>query len=148
MKRIIPSQQKATFNNSLEPLLAKTKEWTSEITFTKVEQLFLNEILSEHIISLCKTNNFQQAKLLLNGIAHEKKLGDQLLQSIKAHKVNLALLIENIYLKRGVNLKKDHQNLKLEVNNYIDNFKYLKEQIFELVLYIMKKEKEKKLLVN
>ena len=148
MKRIIPKQKTAIFNNGIDHLLLETKKWTSEINFIKVEQHFLKEILSEHIIGLCETNNFQKAKLLLNGIIHEIKLGDELIKNIKDHNINLALLIENIYLKREDNFRNHHEQLKSEVNNYTDNFRYLKEQVFELVLFIMKKEKQKKLLVN
>ena len=148
MKRIIPKQKTAIFSNGIDDLLLQTKKWTSEINFIKIEQHFLEEILSEHILGLCETNNFQKAKLLLNGISHEIKLGDELINDIKDHSINLALLIENIYLKREDNFRNHQEHLKSEVNNYIDNFKYLKEQIFELVLFIMKKEKEKKLLVK
>ena len=58
------------------------------------------------------------------------------------------VICENIYLKKEDNFRKHHEILKIEYNNYTQNFKYLKEQAFELVLQIMKKEKEKKLLAK
>lgn len=146
MKRVIPKQKSPIFNSSIDHLLAKTKKWTSEIEFIKVEQEFLKEILTEHILSLCETHNFQTAKLLLNGIGHEQKLGDELLVNIREHAINLSLLIENIYLKREDNFRQHHEDLKVEVKNYIENFKYLKKQVFELVLLIMKIEKQHRLL--
>lgn len=146
MKRIIPKQKNPVFNSSINHLLDKTKKWTSEIEFIKVEQTFLIELLTDHIIGLCKTNNFSKAKLLLKGLEHEKKLGDELIFNIKDHGINLSLLIENIYLKREDNFRKNHELLKGEVKNYIENFKYLKEEVFSLVLLIMKKEKQQKLL--
>lgn len=148
MKRLIPKQRVPIFDNSVEQLLQGTKKWVSEINFIKIEQDFLSELLAEHIMSSCDTNNFQKAKLLLNGIKHERKFGDELFNNIKEHNVNLALLIENIYLKREDNFRKKHELLKYEVNNYIENFKYIKEQIFDLVLFIMKKDKQEKLLTN
>lgn len=147
-KRIIPKQKIPVFNNSIEYLLNKTKKWVSEIDFINVEQDFLKELLSEHIVSLCKTHNFQKAKLLLNSINQEKEIGNELLATIKDHNVNLSLLIENIYLKREDNFRKKHENLKIEVINYIDNFKYLKKQIFDLVLLIMKNEKQQKFITH
>ena len=148
MKRIIPKQKAPIFNNSIEHLLFKTKKWASEIEFLKIEQNFLKELIADHVIILCETNNFQKAKLLLSGIEHEIKLGNELLININDHNMNLSLLIENIYLKREDNFRNNHDSLKSEVINYIDNFKYLKEQVFELVLFIMKKEKQKKMLTN
>jgi len=146
MKNTIPNQPKKTYNSSIEYLHKKTLEWVSEIEFIKVEQKFLKELLSEHIIGLCKSDNFNKAKLLLKGIDHESILGDELIVSIKDHNVNLALLMEHIYLKKETDFRNNHIFLKVEVKNYIQNFKYIKEQVYELVLFIMKNNKQKRLL--
>ena len=148
MKKIIPNQKSTIFNSSIEQLKSETYEWISEIEFIKIEQDFLNELLTDHIIGLCKTDNFNKAKLLLNGIAHESKLGDELICSIKDHKMNLALLLENIYLKKENDFRETHQLLLNEVKNYMQNFKYIKQQVFDLVLFIMKMSKNKKLLMK
>ena len=95
-------------------------------------------MLVEHIIGLCTTNNYTKSRLLLNGIEHETGLGNKLIESIKEHKINLALLLENIYLKKEDTFRSNHKLLKIEVNNYIENFKYIKEQVFELVLVVMR----------
>ena len=148
MKRIIPKQKTPNFNNSIEYLHSKTIYWISEIEFIKIEQDFLKELLAEHIMGLCDTNNFNKAKLLLNGINHEAILGETLIESIKEHQINLALLVENIYLKKENLFRENHEFLKNELINYIDNFKYIKEQVFELILLIMKKEKQQRLLAK
>lgn len=139
-------EERLNFESSIERLHLKAQKWISEIEFIKIEQNFLKELLSEHIIGLCKTNNYNQAKMLLKGIEHEAKLGNKLMESIKEHKINLALLLENIQLKKENTFRDNHRLLKVEVKNYIENFKYIKEQVFELVLLVMKHEKERKLL--
>lgn len=146
MKKIIPKQKSEVFMNSIEYLHHKTTSWISEIEFIRIEQDFLKELLAEYIIGLCDTHNFTKAKLLLNGINHEAVLGETLIESIKEHKVNLALLIENIYLKKENLFRDNHESLKNEVRNYFDNFKYIKKEVFELILLIMKKEKQQNLL--
>lgn len=146
MKRIIPKQQAPIFNKSVDHLLHKTKKWKSEINFIIVEHDFLQELLGEYIVGLCKTQNFQKAKFLLKGLEHENKLGFELLKEIDDHAINLTLLIENIYLKREDSFRKNHEYLKIETQNYIENFKYLKKQVFDLVLLIMKLEKQQRLL--
>lgn len=149
MKRVIPKQQKvAVYKHNIDYLHSKSKQWISEIKFINVEQNFLKELLAEHIIGLCDSNNFTKAKLFLNGINHEIKLGDKLLNSIKEHNINLALLIENVYLKKEGAIRENHKFLKTDVKNYIENFKYIKEQVFEIILHIMKKEKQQKLLAK
>lgn len=146
MKTLIPKQKTPFLKDGIEVLHAKTNKWISEIEFIKIEQDFLKEMLSEHIISLCEMENFKTAKLFLNGVEHEEKLGAKLLSDIQDHKMNLALLMENIYLKKEDDFRKKHEEIKIEVFNYIQNFKYIKEQVFKLVLHIMKKEKAQKLL--
>ena len=148
MKRIIPKQKVLIFDNSIEYLLKKNQIWISEIKFIKIEQNFLRELLTEHVLGLCETQNFNKAKLLLSGIEHENKLADVLIENIKEHKINLTLLIENIYLKREDAFRKNQEYLKIEVVNFIDNFRYIKEQVFELVLLVMKKNKQQKLLAK
>jgi len=148
MKRLIPKQKEPVFNNNIEYLHSKTQQWISEIEFIEIEQDFLKELLGEHIMGLCDTNNFTKAKLFLNGINHEKVLGEKLIKSIKEHKINLALLIENIYLKRENLFRDNHELLKIEFKNYVDNFKFIKENVFELILQIMKKEKKEKFLAK
>ena len=146
MKATYPKQKEPFLKEGIKELHSKTNKWVSEIEFTKVEELFLKEMLAEHIIGLCAMENFKTAKLFLNGIEHEEKLGSKLLTDIQDHKMNLALLMENIYMKKEDDFRKNHEALKIEVNNYIQNFKYIKEQVFKLVLHIMKKEKQQKLL--
>jgi hypothetical protein len=148
MKKTISIKKEPIFGNCIECLLEKTKVWLSEMDFIKVEQHFLKELLSQHIIGLCETDNFKNAKLLINGIEHESKLSDELIKNIKEHCANLVLLGEHIYVNKVNNIKENQEYLETEVENYIENFKYIKSQIFELVLYIMKKEKKQKLLVS
>jgi hypothetical protein len=144
--QLTQKEEKSNLEISIERLHAKAQQWISEIEFIKIEQNFLRELLSEHIIGLCETHNYDKAKMFLNGIEHEAKLGNKLIESIKENKINLALLLENIQLKNETKFRENHKLLKEEVKNYIENFKYIKEQVFELVLLIMKNEKERKLL--
>lgn len=142
----LQKEEKSNYEISIDRMHSKAQQWISEIEFIKIEQNFLSELLTEHIIELCTTHNYANAKLLLNGVEHEAKLGNKLMESIKEHKINLALLLENIQLKNELKYRSNHKFLKAEVRNYMENFKYIKEQAFELVLLIMKREKEKKLL--
>ena len=138
IKQLTQIKKSKGLNNSIERLQAKTQQWISEIEFIKIEQNFLKELLAEHIIGLCTTDNYTKCRLFLNGIEHETSLGNKLIESLKEHKINLALLLENIYLKKEDTFRNNHKLLKIEVNNYIENFKYIKEQVFELVLLVMR----------
>jgi len=145
MRQVLHERKSIIFNCTIEHLQYKSQKWLTKINFTNTEQQFFEELLTEHIIGLCKNNDFKNAKLLLRGIDYEKKLSAKLIASINEHKINLALLIENIYLKKESVFRTNHEFLKLEVTKYIQNFKCIKKQVFALVLKIMKREKQKKL---
>lgn len=146
MKTIEP--KKPCSQLTFKQLHVEVKNWISEIEFILIEQGFFNEIIVEHTLEICNTSNFTKAKLFLNGIEHEDKLGTEMIAKIKEHQVNIDLLIENIYLKKEKEIRNTHELLKLEVNNYIENFRYIKQQVFELVLHVMKLEKQQRLLTK
>jgi hypothetical protein len=146
MLHTVPKQKEPIIYNSFDYLHKKTQKWLLEIYFIKTELNFLRELISEHIIEICKSQNFNDAKMYLTGMEHEIILNDKLTKSIKTHSINLSLLTEGIYLTKQQEIRKNHTLLKIEVENYKDNLKYLKQQVFELILKVMKNNKCKKLL--
>ncbi|MDX1828063.1 MAG: hypothetical protein R3342_00825 [Lutibacter sp.] len=146
MLHTIPKQKAPIIYNSFEYLHKKTQKWLLEIYFIKTELNFLKELISEHVIEICKSDNFKDAKMYLTGIEHEISLNDKLTESIKDHAINLSLLAEGVYLSKQQEIRKNHTILKIEVDNYIENLKYMKQQTFELILRVMNKNKSKKLL--
>jgi len=146
MIQTIPKQKEPIIYNSFEYLYKKTQNWLLEIYFIKTELNFLKELIAEHVIGICKTENFNEAKLYLTGIEHEIILNDKLTKSIKKHAINLSLLTDGVYLSKQQEIRKNHTLLKIEVDNYKENLKYMKQQTFELILKVMKKCKSKKLL--
>lgn len=124
----------------------KTQKWISEIEFVKVEQEFLKELLSEHIIEFCNSHNIETVKELLTKIEKENELGASLLKSIHDQRLVLSLVSENIYVKKEGNFRIIQNAIKNEFESYRVNFKKIKQEVFELVLQAIKKEKQKKLL--
>ena len=144
MKKIVPN--KPCDELTFEQLHEKVQDWLSEIEFILVEQKFLNEIIVEHTLEICNTENYAKAKLFIRGIEHENKLGKELIEALNKHRVNIDLFIENIYVNKEKEFRNNHKLLKLEVSNYIENFKYIKQQVFDLILFVMKNEKQQRLL--
>lgn len=140
MKNLSQQEKPTNFNNAtIEQLLNKTKRWISKMEFIKLEQLFFKELMDKYIIKSCAPTNFKKAKLLLDAVNNEIVLGANLFESIEEHKVNLSLLIENIYLKKEATFRTKHGDLKNEILNYISNFNCIKEQLFEVGLLVLKK---------
>jgi len=142
------TEKEINYLDTIQFLHCRTEVWLSEIDFIRIEQKFLQELLTEHIMGLCDAQEFTKGKLLLSGINHEINFGNNLTKEIKDHKVNLALFLDNIYRNKENDFRESNKYLKKEVQNYIDNFRNIKEQVFELVLYIMKKEKNSKKEIN
>ncbi|MBP8792490.1 MAG: hypothetical protein KBH29_04870, partial [Lutibacter sp.] len=106
MKTIRITSGKLLFNKDGVGLLhKKTQKWVSEIEFVKIEQEFLKELLSDHIIDFCNSHNLETAKMLLNEIDEETKLGSNLIESIHEQRLNLSLVSENIYVKKDLDFR-------------------------------------------
>ena len=142
------TQKEVNYLDTMQFLHCRTEVWLSEIDFIRIEQKFLKELLTEHIMGLCDAQDFTTGKLLLNGINQEINIGDNLTVEINEHKINLSLFLDNIYRNKESDFRESNKYLKKEVKNYIDNFRNIKKQVFELVLYIMKKEKNSKKEIN
>jgi hypothetical protein len=112
--------------------------------FTLREQQFYDDLLVKHFLEKCETGTFKSMKLYLKGIEHEMKFGKSLLTSLEEHRMNLALLMENIYQKREDAFRDTHRHLNMEVGNYTENFKFIKEKLFELVQEILNRLNEPK----
>ena len=142
MEKLNQQEKPTDFNNlSIEQLLNKTKKWISKMEFMKLEQNFFKELINRYIIKSCTPTNYNKAKLLLNAVNNEIIIEAKLFESIEEHRVNLSLLIENIYLKKEADFRTNHNDLKNEIINYFSNFDCIKEQIFEIGLLVLKKEK-------
>jgi hypothetical protein len=139
-------QKESIIYDHFEYLYRKEQNWLLEISFIKTELLFLKELISKHIIKICKSDNFKDAKMYLTGIEHEISLNDKLVSSIKKHAMNLSLLTEGVYLAKQQEIRKNYTLLKVEVDNYIENLKYMKQQTFELILRVMKLNTSRRLL--
>ena len=144
MKKI--ASKKPCDDLKIEHLYNKSKNWIQEIEFMRVEQDFFKELIIDHTLEICNSFNYNDAKFLLKGIEHENKLGEILIQDISEHRVNLALLLDSIFLKKEKQFRGDHEALKIEVINYLENFKFIKKEVFKLILQVMKKEKQQRLL--
>ena len=86
MKKVVTKVEKEA--PQIDYLYSKNLEWISEIEFIKIEQKFFKELLSDHVMELCSSNNFTKATMLLRGIGHEQLLGEKLIKSIKKNQIN------------------------------------------------------------
>lgn len=142
MKHLLKKSNSTLFIENNYKLHAVCKNWIKELEFISKEQVFFREMLVNYVMDQCRADCYKKAKLLLNSIDNEKELLKKLLSDIEEHKINLSLLIEKIYMKRADYFREQHSLLKKDMTNYLENYRYLKEQLFSLILYVLKLKKE------
>ena len=131
---------------TIKQLYNNSKNWIKEIEFIQIEQDFFKELIIDHTMEICNSSNYSEAKFLLESIEHENELGEDLAHEVIEQRVNLALLLDNIYLKKEKEFRSKYDALSIEMSNYIENFKFIKKEVFKLILQVMKKEKQQRLL--
>ncbi|GAA4275467.1 hypothetical protein [Aquimarina mytili] len=132
---------------SPEELHETSLNWVSELKFIKDEQHFLDELIENHILQLISGATFEKSKAVVNALSQKKKTIDPLLKRIINHHNELTILLDGIdQPKEEKQYKEDHRVLLVEIANYLNEYKNVKRQIFDLIKTIMKQEKQKRLL--
>ncbi len=121
------------------------KLWTSEINFIKDEILFFEHLLSENYIDFLAAGLHEKIEESVKQISVEKNVGITLQELINEQEKIFAELIKTDNVTSNKNYLESHKKLEVEVNNYINKYKDLKQHVFKVVENVMKKKDQKKL---
>ncbi|UOB17091.1 hypothetical protein [Abyssalbus ytuae] len=124
------------------------KKWIDEIKFIADEHSFLDELLSGYFLKLSSEENFPKATALVKKLTKNEKTNQVILDKVQAHNNQLDVLIDNKqqpFEEREV--KADHNVLKDEMSKHLKAFREIKNHIFDVIIDIMKKDKQKRLLL-
>jgi hypothetical protein len=121
------------------------KLWVSEINFIKDEIRFLEHLLSENYIDFLAAGLHEKIEESVKQISVEKNIGTTLQELINSQEKTLAELIKRENVTSNKNYLESHKKLEIEVNNYINKYKALKQNVFKVVENVMKKKDQKKL---
>jgi len=121
--------------------------WFSELKFIREEQFFLNKLVQSFTLQLIDSKLFKDSKKIVALLQHTEKEIVLLLKKVQAHENKLEIIVDEIDQRK---LEKayleTHQELQIEMNDYTQRYREIKEQLFKLLTSIMKKEKQKRLL--
>ena len=121
--------------------------WISELKFIKDEQHFLDELLESFSLQMLSDKNFQKSKTVINGLSDKRKAIEPMLKKIINHHNKLTILMDGIdQLEKEKEYKEENRSLYLEVTEYLNEYKDVKRQVFDLIKTIMKHTKQKRLL--
>jgi hypothetical protein len=127
---------------SADEMYDESKKWLSELNFIKDEHLFFDDVIKTYTLQLIDKNSFAENKAIADALSKSQKQNDMLLESIKAHKNEIEILLDGIdQLKEEDNLKKEHKNLILLVSDFFYDYKKLKTKLFKVIKDIMKAQK-------
>jgi uncharacterized membrane-anchored protein YjiN (DUF445 family) len=122
------------------------KLWVSEINFIKDEIRFLEHLLSENYIDFLAADLHEKIEEYVKQIFVKKNIGTTLQELINKQEKILAELIKSENVISNKNFLESHKKLEIEVNNYINKYKDLKQHVFKVVENVMKKKDQKKLI--
>ena len=145
MKRKNPAYKFVEWS-SPEELHEATLNWISELEFIKDEQQFLDVLIKNHTLQLISGEIYSQSQAIVSELSKEEKEIKSLLKGVRKHSNELEILIDGIdQIQEENKYKEDHYVLKIEVSRYCDNYKMTKREIFNLIMQIMKRKKQKRL---
>ncbi len=122
-------------------------QWINEIQFMADEQVFLEHLLSSHFLELSSSKLYETTKRLIRKLKEVELLGSDLMDKIQLHNKHVGTIIENFNKEYQVNVDREHQSIKKDLDSYLLKFRYIKKKIFGIIKAIMKEHKQK-LLIN
>tara|TARA_R110002124_G_scaffold87407_1_gene225020 strand:+ start:43802 stop:44233 length:432 start_codon:yes stop_codon:yes gene_type:complete len=123
-----------------------TLQTLSELAFLKDELQFLQDLVADHTLELIYGKPFEESRMIAQQISKHKKKLNKLVTSLKDHKNELKVLMDDIDVPNELrDYKEMHYNLMIDTMDFHTNVKRTKRDIFSMLSDIMKKSKAKRL---
>lgn len=121
--------------------------WFSELKFIRDEQFFLNTLVQSFTLQLIDAKSYQDSKKIIDRLQHAEKDIVPLFKKVQVHENQLEIIVDDVdQLKMEKAYLATHEELQSAMNGYTQRYREIKEQLFKLLITIMKKEKQKRLL--
>ncbi|MFS4491262.1 hypothetical protein [Maribacter sp. 2308TA10-17] len=121
--------------------------WFSELKFIRDEQFFLNNLVLSFTLQLMDSKIYEDSKAVIARLQQAEKDITPLFKKVQAHENQLEIVVDDVdQLKMEKAYLETHEELKIDMNDYTQKYREIKEQLFKLLTVIMKKDKQKRLL--
>ncbi|WP_299157823.1 hypothetical protein [uncultured Tenacibaculum sp.] len=129
---------------SAEDMHATSKNWLLELKFIRDEQHFFEDLIRKYIFQLIAPDQFKASAKIVDSLAALNKENEKLINLIQKHENDLKIMVdgkdqlieEEIY-------KVEHKRLIEIVDEFLKEYKNLKQSVFSTIKTIVKKEKKK-----
>lgn len=133
--------------HSPEEIHETTLKWQSELEFIEVEWLFLKDLLSDNTLLLLSETDFDKTKKRISTFSSYKAEISEIKELLIEHRNALEVLVDEVNeLQKEKAFKERHLLLELKVQGFHDNYRQIKNSIFDVMKKSMKKRKQKTLL--
>ena len=131
---------------SADELHKSSQDWLVEMEFIKNEQLFFEDLIKSSALKLIDSIGFEKNSYLIDALKTSQKQNNSLIMAIKKHDKNLKIMVDGIDQPEEERLyKKEHRNIMTKINEYLKEYKTLKNQLFTILKSVLKKDKQKRL---
>lgn len=134
---------------SAEDMHEHSKKWFSELSFIKDEQRFLINLIQSFAIKPIDKNEFSKTEEFKKDIEENKKLLSPIIKQVQKHMNQLEIMIDGVnQLEMERAYRKTHKKLFQKVNQFLLEYRTIKERGFAKLSSILKSSKQKKALGN
>lgn len=147
----ISNKMKYTYidSYSTEDMHEQSKKWFSELSFIKDEQHFLINLIHSFAIKPIDKKEFSKTEAFRKDIEENQKILNPILKQVQKHMNQLEIMIDDVnQLEMEKAYRKSHKKLFQKVNQYLLEYRTIKERGFAKLSSILKSTKQKKALGN
>ncbi|MCW5515760.1 hypothetical protein [Muriicola sp. Z0-33] len=120
-----------------------SKDWFSELTFIKDEQLFLNNLIQSFAVKAIDKEAFGQVRDFKLALSENNRSLLALFKMVQKHMNQLEIMIDDVdQLEMEKAYRITHKELFAKVNDYLLEYRTIKEKGFERLSAILKANKK------
>ncbi len=121
-----------------------SKRWFSQLSFINHEQLFINTILHSFATKTLNSTEFGRIHDFKHAISENKHRLDPLFKQVQKHKKQIEILVDDVnQLEMEKAYRKTHKKLHIRINNYVLDYRTVKERGFANLCSILKTAKKR-----
>ena len=134
---------------SADEMHEHSKKWLSELSFIRDEQEFLKNLIQSFAIKSLTKLEFTRINDFKNAITENRRRLNLISKRVQKHMNQLEIMIDGVnQLEMEKAYKKTHKLLYQKVNNYLLDYRTVKEKGFAQLASILKTAKQKIALGN
>jgi len=132
---------------SAEEMHKQSQAWLSELNFIKDEHLFFEDLIKTFTIELLELNDFSNDKEIVDAINRSEKQNMQFIEAVVVHEKGLEIMVDQIDQPKYEKIyKQAHKKLAIQINQFLQEYRMLKSQVFTIITAVKKEAKYRALL--